>query len=517
MPDEPQPPAIIWIERVIVGCVLLIALFAPHSIAVTQTAWLLGMVLWVGRSLMFPRPQFFRTPIDYLLLGFFIVSGVSSVLSYAPIVSIGKMRAASLFTIFYLTVENIRSLRPVRILAIAIVASCMINVVATAARFGVGKGVKIAQVSNDSPLRRAIFRSRTTHFPTPIQDGDTIWEIDGTRVTTPEELAANLAATSDQKLAQMKIFRLEWTPTVEIERGHLLPGTTAERQLGISGWSRGRDWRATGFFGHYVTYAEVLQLIASLAFGMLLALQRKWTSTGALLAFAVVGLLFALSLTATRASWVGFAASASLMLLIFASRRTVAFAGLLAIPLILGGIFLLREKRSVGLFDSQDLSTTWRTTVWREGFGLLISKPRHLLVGIGMDSIKAHWREWRLFDQGRLPIGHMHSDMLQVALERGVPALLLWLATLGAYAMTLWRTLKLIPKVAAKDEFLWIDRGIVLGALGGLLGFFVSGLVHYNWGDSEVVMILYFLMGLSLIINRQYRVDATVRAERRCE
>jgi hypothetical protein len=38
----------------------------------------------------------------------------------------------------------------------------------------------------------------------------------------------------------------------------------------------------------------------------------------------------------------------------------------------------------------------------------------------------------------------------------------------------------------------------VLGALGGLCGFFVSGLVHYNWGDSEVVMIFYFIMGLTL-------------------
>jgi hypothetical protein len=47
------------------------------------------------------------------------------------------------------------------------------------------------------------------------------------------------------------------------------------------------------------------------------------------------------------------------------------------------------------------------------------------------------------------------------------------------------------------------DRGIVLGAFGGLAGFFLSGLVHYNWGDSEVVMIFYFIMGLSLAINAQ--------------
>jgi hypothetical protein len=53
----------------------------------------------------------------------------------------------------------------------------------------------------------------------------------------------------------------------------------------------------------------------------------------------------------------------------------------------------------------------------------------------------------------------------------------------------------------------WIDRGIVLGALGGLIGFLTSGVVHYNWGDSEVVMIFYFIMGLSLVLARQQQPD----------
>jgi uncharacterized membrane protein YuzA (DUF378 family) len=48
----------------------------------------------------------------------------------------------------------------------------------------------------------------------------------------------------------------------------------------------------------------------------------------------------------------------------------------------------------------------------------------------------------------------------------------------------------------------WIERGVLLGALGGLAGFFTSGLVHYNWGDSEVVMVFYMIMGLALAVHR---------------
>src|SRR5688572_32444109 len=55
-----------WCERAIVGCVFLIAIFAPHSIAATQTAWLLGLVFWLLRFAFYPRPALFRTPVDYL-------------------------------------------------------------------------------------------------------------------------------------------------------------------------------------------------------------------------------------------------------------------------------------------------------------------------------------------------------------------------------------------------------------------------------------------------------------------
>ena len=64
------------------------------------------------------------------------------------------------------------------------------------------------------------------------------------------------------------------------------------------------------------------------------------------------------------------------------------------------------------------------------------------------------------------------------------------------YARMLWR---LRRRISVDD---WIEKGIVLGALGGLVGFMISGLVHYNWGDSEVVMIFYLIMGLSLVVDR---------------
>ena len=493
-----------WLERALVACLFLIATFAPHSIAVTQAAWLLGLVFWVARMIVYPRPQLFRSPIDYALLGFFVLSGVSGIFSYSPVMSIGKMRAASLFTIVYLVSQNVRSLRLVRLLALTLIASCMINVFLTAGQLATGRGVKVEGVKPESPLAKAVFRTRSVLQPTPIINGDTVWEVDGQPVGSPEQLAAALA--SGPSTAKVRIYRVEWTPELELPRAQLLAGTNALEQLGIGSWSRGRDWRATGFFNHWVTYAEVLQLIASLALGIFLALRQKTSVAGVLLVLAIAGFVFALGMTVTRASWIGFAVSAVAMLLLTSSRRTILIVGACAIPLVLASVFLLQQRRSIGFFDKSDQSTSWREMVWREGFQLLVSKPRHLIVGVGIDSIKGHWREWGLFDNGRQPIGHMHSNLLQIALERGVPALIVWLILIGVYLRMLWR----ITRRKLADDF---ARGVAVGALGGAVGFFVSGLVHYNWGDSEVVTVFYFIMGLCLVVERtnQQVADSRVR------
>jgi hypothetical protein len=473
------------LDGAIVAFLFLFAAAAPNSIAATQSAWLIGMALWLARLAFRPRPRFYRTPIDYLVFGFFILTGLSSFLSYEPMVSIGKLRAASLFTIIYLFAENVPSLRIARLLALTLISACMVNVFYTAGERLLGRAVRVEGLSANSPLYHA-----------GIRDGDTLLEVDGQKLRDPQELV-NALLKPEKNPAAVLTYRHELQPVFRIPRGSVLPGNSVSEQLGIESWSRGRDWRATGFYGQFVTYAEVLQLIIALAMGIFVSLPVKRSSIGALLLLALAGLAGALLLTVTRASWLGCLVSTLIILVLGIGRRAMILVGVVAIPFILAGLFVLQQKRNVSFIDQTDQSTTWRETVWREGVNLLVSKPRHLLLGVGMDSIKSHWRAWGMFDNGRIPWGHMHSNLLQIALERGVPALLLWLAFLFVYARNLWRSLR-----SSSVELASIERGFLLGAFGGLVGFFTSGLVHYNWGDSEVVMVLYLIMGLSLAVQR---------------
>lgn len=537
----------VWLERLIVGCLFAFAFSAPHSIAAAEGVWVLGMLAWIVRFALRPRPALRRTPVDYALLGFFVLTFVTAFFSYEPDESIGKLRAASLFTIVYLAAENIPSRRILRALVLTLVASCMLNVAYTFIVRARGHGVKMTNLSAESPLRAA-----------GVREGDTLLEVDRAPLKNPADIEQGLSAqrttreatvrwpdgkaacVADESLACLKGVRAEVPLAINVERRKFLEGTTPEARLGIGAWSRGRDDRAAGFYGHYTTYAEVLQLIGSLALGLLVALVaarrrarqgtdgartgvkstrqndagarrnenarlngREWSINSrwsvVLLALACCGMSGALLLTVTRASWAAFLVSLLLIVMVGAASRRALVVVLLAIVVVVpAGLYVLREKRGVGFIDQRDDSTTWRETVWREGFQILVSKPRHLFVGVGMDSLKRRWREWGMFDHGRLPWGHLHSTPLQIAFERGLPTLAAWLALLFLYWRMLWR----LARRRGVGRVEWIERGLALGALGGAVGFFTSGLVHYNLGDSEVAMTFYFIMGLALALER---------------
>ena len=512
----------IWakrLERVAFVFLVLMFLSAPHSIAATQTAWLVGMFVWLLRFAIKPRPRFVRTPLDIALWAFFLWSVISSVFSYAPDLSINKLRGAAVFLIFYFVVNNLRNLRAVKFLAFAIVISCMVNVVWTPIQRVIGRGVEIHGVAAESPLAKAL-----------LTEGDALLAANGAKLKTPEDLVLQIEQNETTKV---KFYRPDFEFSVDIKRENLLNGENALEKLGIKSWRKSRNWRSSGFYGHYTTYAEVLQLIASLVFGLFISLfltQRRrgnsrfkiqdsrfkiqdsrseiqdsrFGSKFSLLSFAFCLLPFAFSLalllTVTRASQLALIVSAIAIVFII-NRKMLLILSAILLPIIIGGLFFLQQSRNVGFFDSQDDSTKYRQTMYQDGVRIWTENPRHFLLGVGMDSTQRYWREWQMFDGGKLPLGHFHSTPLQLLVERGLPALLLWLWILWIYARTLLKLrITNCELRITNEETSAIEKGISLGAFGGLIGFFTSGLVHYNLGDQEVAMVFFMLMGLGILI-----------------
>lgn len=498
-----------WLDRIAFIFLTLTVVSSPHSIAASQTSWIIGLLMTTIRFFVRPRRKFKFRPLDIAIWAFFAWSVISATFSYSPALSFDSLRNVVLFLAYFVTAANVRNLRAAQFLAFALFFSCMVNVVKTPIERLVGRGVEIHGVDPDGPVGKSA-----------MTDGDTILKIDG---KTAHDLTPIITALETKDSVQVSIHRPDAYQTRDIPRALLRPGTTPEERLGIASWAPSHYWRALGFFNHWTTYSEALQLIGSLVFGLLLAsffYQRRGEgnayagATGAFvrvvssrlfLAVCLAGIALALLLTVTRASQLSFLISGFVIIALSASRRVVIATIILAIPVALVGLYMMQSSRQVGFIDPADDSTQYRLTMWRDGTRLLTSSPRNFIFGIGMDSATEHWREWDMYDGGRMMISHFHSTPVQIAVERGIPALLIWIAILFLYGFALWRGLRL-----ARETGDWRSVGIILGCIGGTIGFVNSGFVHNNIGDSEVAMIFYLLMGLGVRTAELCTVDVRI-------
>src|SRR2546430_16922005 len=108
--------------------------------------------------------------------------------------------------------------------------------------------------------------------------------------------------------------------------------------------------------------------------------------------------------------------------------------------------------RSLSLNDD---SSSLRLQVARVGLSRLLVHP---LLGHGMDAVKQHWAEWGF--PGNVMI-HLHSTPLQLAFDRGLPALLLWLWIMVAFWLVAARAER-----ATRDSGDTNRHGVLLGATG---------------------------------------------------
>jgi O-antigen ligase len=244
--------------------------------------------------------------------------------------------------------------------------------------------------------------------------------------------------------------------------------------------------RITSFMDHYMTQAGMLLLFCSLALSLFLFSKEKsrflW-GAGFILA------LFALALTLTRSAWVGLAAAVILILYLY---RPVT---LLAIPVVLGLFLLLSpqymKKRAYDIFSLKDLSNIHRIEYLKVGIQIIEEYP---LFGTGPNMVDDVFQnpKYDLTDQARENV-HLHNDFIQIAAERGIPALIAWLVFVG------WAFVSLIRLLKKGEPDL---KPLTVGALAALVAVLISGLFEYNFGDSEITILFLYILTLPFLLAR---------------
>ena len=167
----------------------------------------------------------------------------------------------------------------------------------------------------------------------------------------------------------------------------------------------------------------------------------------------------------------------------------VGFTFALFFVLAFGAVVVSQTRASEALLLG-DPSSSLRAQVARVGLSRILIHP---MFGHGMDAMKLHWNEWGFPGNDMI---HLHSTPLQLAFDRGLPMLALWLwLMIGVLALHRAR-----GKVA-RDASDTHSYGLLLGILGALTAFLASSLVNYNYGDAEAAMMFWWLMGMAMVLS----------------
>ena len=465
-----------WANRALILFILLFAVSIPHSIAAAQISFTLGVIFWMVRDLALRRFHFARTPIDWPLLAFASLTVLSSVFSFEPGLSLPKLKALTLFGVIYLVVTNLRP-RGVSLVIGALIISALAGAGFSFAEKVYGRGMVITAIEAGSPLASS-----------SLQPGDVIWMVARKRVNSPDEVATVIRKHKTGDKLSVEALRAGDPVPVTLDVTEELK--TKQNPLAVEVNGRSRQFRVSGFLRQFLTYAEQMQILAMLAFGGVLTGVRLWRNRTARIKLTIFSLLFALFalalvLTASRAVIATFIVALLIVSISFGGRLAQALA--LGAALLLGGVgyYVITITRLPVTLDD---SASRRIAYMQAGLRVI---PRYPLLGVGMDSAKRHWHEWGFPDDY---ITHTHSTPIQIAMDRGLPALACYVWLIAAMMIIAWRGCRRSREDA--DDF---GEGLALGSFGALIGFSLSSLTNYNFGDSETLMLLLFVSGLSAV------------------
>lgn len=262
--------------------------------------------------------------------------------------------------------------------------------------------------------------------------------------------------------------------------------------------------RVQGFLGHYMTYSGVIMLVACTAAARVMFRKedRLWA------ALVMPALLVALALTLSRNAWVGTCAGIGFLFLL----RDFRLVGLLpvALALFVGlaptaltermySMFSLEGiGQSTGTSDATVQSNQDRIAMIRSGLRIIRDRP---LTGVGPDMIIQVYPHYRDPMAVRQLNPHLHNVPMQIAAERGLPALVIWLW----FVITLMADLRRRRKTTSFPS-------LATGGLAVIVAMLAAGMFEYNFGDSEFLMLFLLLVTIPYAADR-VPVRAAVAAD----
>jgi O-antigen ligase len=259
--------------------------------------------------------------------------------------------------------------------------------------------------------------------------------------------------------------------------------------------------RPQGTLSHYMTYSGVVMLILCAAASRVIfgTRARAWP------ALVMPALVVALVLTFTRNAWIGACVAVGLLLVLKDFRLTAL------LPVVVAVLFVLAPdsftSRLTSTFNAQDPANQDRFAMIEIGARMVAADP---LTGVGPNMVARVYEQYRPDYAVNQVNPHLHNVPLQIAAERGLPAVAAWGWFVVALIAALFRmfrsstTTDTTPTTNANEIRERRDRRgsnhhnrmLAAMALASTAGMLAAGLFEYNFGDSEFLMLFLVLITL---------------------
>ena len=285
----------------------------------------------------------------------------------------------------------------------------------------------------------------------------------------------------------------------------LFGGMTLSALLGIGQYLWWQDVtllnRITGFMSHWMTFAgQLMLLLITLSSFLLFKLfpGKRTGSSGfgfqAMAPYLISGAIgtVALLLSNTRNAWLGGAAGVALLILRWNWRWVLPAAA--AVTLLFFILPQSFQQRVYDGFNPEDRTIQGRIELIQTGAQMVRAHP---ITGVGPRMVPRSASAFKTRDD--FPdwmYVHLHNSPLQIAAELGLLTLLIWIAFWIYTLQSLWQ---LARRYSDDPEARWL----AVNGIAATVAFLCAGVLEFNFGDAEVIILLFFLITAPYVVIRE--------------
>jgi O-antigen ligase len=151
-------------------------------------------------------------------------------------------------------------------------------------------------------------------------------------------------------------------------------------------------------------------------------------------------------------------------------------------------LYLTKVKRNrlTSITDPYQPSNTTRIALWSAGWRIFKDYP---LFGVGDIDLGDLYREYKNEYDKEIQ-GHLHNNYIHILVILGVFGFIVVMMLLSKILFDNFRFYNSLKSVPFASSF-------SLGVIGSFIAFLVAGLTEMNFGDHEIITMVWFMVGMN--------------------